>query len=45
MNVEYHGAGVISECGIRMGGAVIEELCDGNGGGSCAVGLGRCKGA
>ena len=35
--MEDHFAGVVAEDGIRVGGTVIEQLCDGNGGGSRAV--------
>ena len=37
VDMEDHFAGVVAEDGIRVGGTVIEQLCDGNGGGSRAV--------
>ena len=44
MDVENHGAGVLAKDGVRIGGTIIEKLCDGDGGSGRAVGLCRRKG-
>ncbi len=43
MVVEGHLAGGEAENGVGMGGAIIEEVCDGDGGCSGAFCLSRCK--
>ena len=45
VDMENHAARVIPEGGFRMGGAIVEELGDGDGGGFGAVVLGRGEGA
>ena len=45
MDVECHGAGRETENCIRMGGAVVKELGDGDGGCFGASCLSRCEGA
>ena len=45
MDVEGHLAGRESESGVGMGGAIVEELCDGDGGCCGAFCLRRCQGA
>ncbi len=44
MDVECHLPGRESENGVGMGGAIIEELCDGNGDCFCAFCVSRSKG-
>ena len=40
VDMEDHAAGVVAEHSVGMGGTVIEELSDSDGGCLCAVGLG-----
>jgi hypothetical protein len=44
VDVECHLPGRESENGVGMGGAIIEELCDGNGDCFCAFCVSRSKG-
>lgn len=45
VDVEDHAACMVPECCVWMGGSIIEELGDGNGGGCGAVVLLRGEGA
>ena len=44
MDIQNHVAGVETKGGVRMGGGVVQELGNGNGGGFGAIVLLGCEG-